>query len=246
MNDEFYIGYDRSSPPVLARSTRWIAAAILLMALIVCGVAAALQTPAESGTFEYGELRSFEGVLEATSLPLLRSTSDSGVVTRYLLVGSGKHGPPASLMALHGMRVRFKGTLIQKGSVSMIEVNDPESIRSVGPAGPAPADTTIATTAAVSLVGELVDTKCYLGVMRPGTGKVHRACAVRCLSGGIPPGLRIRSSDGEEQVILLTGPAGERLRFDVEWAAREVRAVGKLTVQDGLARLEVGELSLVR
>ena len=38
-----------------------------------------------------------------------------------------------------------------------------------------------------TLIGEIVDSKRYLGVMNPGNGKVHRDCAVRCLSGGIPP-----------------------------------------------------------
>ena len=28
---------------------------------------------------------------------------------------------------------------------------------------------------------------CFLGVMKPGRSKPHRACAVRCISGGIPP-----------------------------------------------------------
>ena len=244
MNEEFYIGYNHESPPGLAASTRWVALAILLLVLIVCGGVALLQTPASPGTFEFGKQRMFEGVLEPG--PVLRSKSDAGIPISHLLVGSGKHAPPASLTALRGMRVRFNGTLIQKGAVSMIEVNDPESIRSLGPAGPPQTNAADTAPADVSMVGELVDTKCYLGVMRPGTGKVHRACAVRCLSGGVPPGLRIRTSTGDEQVILLTGPGGEPLRFDFEWAAREVRAVGKLTVRDGLARLEVRELSLVR
>jgi hypothetical protein len=30
------------------------------------------------------------------------------------------------------------------------------------------------------LVGEIVDSKCYLGNMNPGNGKVRRDCAVRC------------------------------------------------------------------
>ena len=37
------------------------------------------------------------------------------------------------------------------------------------------------------LGGEIVDSKCYLGVMNPGRSKVHRDCAARCLRGGIPP-----------------------------------------------------------
>ena len=38
---------------------------------------------------------------------------------------------------------------------------------------------------AVTLTGEIVDSKCFLGVMNPGNLKPHKACAIRCISGGI-------------------------------------------------------------
>jgi hypothetical protein len=46
-----------------------------------------------------------------------------------------------------------------------------------------------------TLIGEIVDSKCYLGVMNPGALIPHRACAIRCISGGIPPVLLVRQSD---------------------------------------------------
>ena len=48
-----------------------------------------------------------------------------------------------------------------------------------------------------------MDTKCFLGVMRPATGKVHRGCAVRCLSGGAPPALLVRDEQGNGVALLL-------------------------------------------
>lgn len=42
-------------------------------------------------------------------------------------------------------------------------------------------------TTPVTLDGELVDSKCYLGTMKPGDGKTHKSCAILCLRGGIPP-----------------------------------------------------------
>jgi hypothetical protein len=56
------------------------------------------------------------------------------------------------------------------------------------------------------LVGEIVDSKCYFGNMNPGNGKVHRDCAVRCLSGGIPPVFATNDFHGSPAVLLLTGP----------------------------------------
>ena len=37
------------------------------------------------------------------------------------------------------------------------------------------------------LRGEIIDPKCFAGAMKPGEGKPHKACAVLCLRGGIPP-----------------------------------------------------------
>ena len=61
-----------------------------------------------------------------------------------------------------------------------------------------------------TLAGEIVDSKCYLGVMNPGRGKVHRDCAARCLSGGIPPALL--TSTGE--IVLLVNHDGKPFAKD--------------------------------
>ena len=56
---------------------------------------------------------------------------------------------------------------------------------------------------AVQFTGEIVDSKCYFGVMNPGNGKVHRDCAARCISGGIPPAFLVRDAAGRTQTLLL-------------------------------------------
>jgi hypothetical protein len=63
----------------------------------------------------------------------------------------------------------------------------------------------------IMLTGEIVDTKCFLGVMNPGEGKVHRECAALCLAGGIPPALFTRDLDGSARILLLTDPTGSPL-----------------------------------
>ena len=54
-----------------------------------------------------------------------------------------------------------------------------------------------------SFVGEIVDPKCYFGVMKPGEGKPHRSCAIRCIAGGIPPVFAIKNADSD--FVILTG-----------------------------------------
>ncbi len=82
-----------------------------------------------------------------------------------------------------------------------------------------------------------MDSKCYLGVMNPGQGKVHRDCAARCLSGGIPP--IFVSTSGHEQ-FLLVGLDGRTLGRDAlrEFVAEPITIRGEL--------LQQGESQLLR
>jgi hypothetical protein len=96
------------------------------------------------------------------------------------------------------------------------------------------------------LRGELVDTKCWLGVMRPSTGKVHRACAVRCLAGGVPPGLLVRRDGEADRIVLLAGPEGRGPDFDPQWGGRVVEARGRLEMLGGLWVLRAGRIGLAR
>ena len=60
----------------------------------------------------------------------------------------------------------------------------------------------------MTLEGEIIDPKCYFGVMKPGKGKIHRSCAVRCISGGIPPVLSSTDNNNISQYFLLTDTNG--------------------------------------
>ncbi len=39
--------------------------------------------------------------------------------------------------------------------------------------------------------------------MKPGEGKPHRSCAIRCIAGGIPPVFAIKNADND--FVILTG-----------------------------------------
>ena len=74
-----------------------------------------------------------------------------------------------------------------------------------------------------------------VGVMNPGQGKVHRDCAARCLSGGIPP--IFITTDGHQQ-LLLVGPDGRALGRDAlpEFIAEPIQIQGVL-LEAGPTRL---------
>jgi hypothetical protein len=69
----------------------------------------------------------------------------------------------------------------------------------------------LVTADELMLTGEIVDSKCYYGVMNPGEGKVHRDCATRCLSGGVPPSFVVHGGPKDGTVYLLTDATGARL-----------------------------------
>ena len=95
-------------------------------------------------------------------------------------------------------RVSLEAVLIYRDKQTMLEIK-PESIHILqdtldSPDSLSNLSKVISATpvdykegAEITLRGEIIDSKCYLGAMKPSTRKVHRACAIRCLSGGIPP-----------------------------------------------------------
>ncbi len=246
MNDEFYIGYLPSAPPGLARRAKRVVLTLIFLGASSVVWLAASQAARPAGTFEFGTVRTFEGVLIERPIPMLRVSPPEGLegeASPLVLVGFGKGGLPEFARGHHGAQVRFRGTLVIQGANAMIELNDPESFEVITPAA-AGDPTGEILSLNVTVTGELVDTKCYFGVMRPATGKVHRACAVRCLSGGVPPGLLVRDDIGGSAVFLLAGTDGAPLDYDVEWAALAVTARGALELHGELPVLRVRSLEL--
>jgi hypothetical protein len=242
MNDEFYIGYLDACPPA---TLRWVRRAVLWAAVCCLGavvLAAWRQTPADPGIFEFGQVREFEGTIMEAPFPILHVDLKESGVTNYVLVGEGKHAAPTWFAGRHGHQVTFRGTLIQKDKLAMIEVAGKDGLKDSGEVSSKASF--VPHWGGIELRGELVDTKCYFGVMRPAVGKVHRACAVRCLSGGVPPGLLIRDGSGNAVVALLTGEDGLPLSFDPQWAARNVRVRGELELRDNLPLIHVSQMVL--
>ena len=98
-----------------------------------------------------------------------------------------------------------------------------------------------------TLVGEIVDSKCYLGVMRPGRRRAHRACAALCIRGGIPPLLVTRRPGGERWHLLLTAPGGGPVGDAVlEVVAEPVVITGQVTRRGNLYYLAAGPEAIRR
>jgi hypothetical protein len=142
------------------------------------------------------------------------------------------------------MRVKLRGTLIHREEGKMLEIV-PASIVSAESAPQRSSQ--INELGEASLSGEIVDTKCYLGVMNPGQGKVHRDCAARCLSGGIPPALVTRDFDGNNRLFLLTDASGQALPKEafLDKVGQPVSIRGQAWESQGLYFLRTNASSIV-
>jgi len=193
--------------------------------------------------FEWGMHKTFSGILQTTPYPhllVLRPGNADGLprFSTYYLVAPWKFGlKPETIAPLDGKPVTLKGTLIYRGNQTMIEVL-PGSIQMTNMAA------TIAIPQAMplgkqTLVGEIVDSKCFLGVMNPGQLAPHRACAIRCISGGVPPVLLVRQKDGPAIYLLLVSAEGKPVNKQVlDKVAEPLKITGEVERQ--------GELMILR
>lgn len=222
MSDEFYVGYAPKAPGLLAKGVTRIAIGVVLTGLAAGALLIFDQPPFAASKFEYGQYREYSGVIEEWPYPILLTNDAS-----FLLVAPGKHGLSEVVKGLQGKSVRLQGALIERGPDRMLEV-PPESMTETPSVrvqdGSKPVD-----LGSVTLRGEIVDSKCYLGVMNPGSGKVHRDCAVRCISGGAPPAFIARDASGESKTLLLVGTDGKALNREVlPFVAEPLEIAGEL------------------
>jgi hypothetical protein len=243
MPDTFYVGYLEPKPET-ARRLKRLAAVLVVLAGIVAMALAIATGPFDRATYEYATEREWQGRLEATPYPVLIARTHAvagspfGAYERYPLVAQGKHGADALIAGLDGATVRLKGRRIVRQETTMLEVV-PGTIERFEPSLPendkrTPASQ-IENLGHTTFHGEIVDSKCFLGVMNPGRLEVHRACAIRCIAGGVPPMLFVRESEGREAHLLLVDQNGQPLNDRVlGLVAYPVTIEGRLERRDDL------------
>jgi len=249
-DDEFYVGYLPRAPRGIAARVRWATAALGLVAAAVAVLLVHGQRGFDPGTHEYGVVREFRGVIRERPYPLLqlprpgrpdRAVADSASDSTYYLTARGKAGAAALVAGLDGRPVRLRGSLVHRDALTMVEIAgevEPLAGQAASELEGLPAPP-VADLGERTLTGEIVDSKCFLGVMKPGHLKPHRDCAARCISGGIPPLLVVRDGEGRATSFLLVSAAGEPLGREVlPLVAEPVEIRGRVE--------RVGELLVLR
>ena len=221
--EPFYIGYLPQAPIGLRR---WLRATVIALLTLTASLALLLAFGFQRlprSLFEYGQERAYVGVIRAQPYPSLLVTR-AGAFEHYLLVGRGKHA--ADVLGFAGQTVELRGSLITRDGMRMLELV-PGSVERI--AAPTSAALSSEALGRFTLVGEIVDSKCYLGVMNPGYTKPHRECAVRCISGGVPPLFLARDSQGQSIALQLADAQGEPLSHEVlAYVAEPIEITGEV------------------
>lgn len=124
-----------------------------------------------------------------------------------LLVEIGKFGPRNLALFGEGAAVAVRGTLLEREGRRMIELAArDDAVERAAHAARDPVPSTTGPT--VTIQGEIVDTKCYLGAMKPGQGRTHAACARLCIRGGIPAAVVGTANGGPIWAVIDPGEAG--------------------------------------
>ena len=246
-NDPMFIGWADTPPADRRFFLRMGIGLTAATGALGFGVAA-LQRPPGTGRWNPDEVREWRGIVSAAPYAMLRTHDLGGGPRTALLSCLGKCGVAARIGALAGQAVVVKGSLIQRGRHSMIAVDeDGDWIRANGNAAvdPALAFPAGQPLGELSLNGEILDSKCWFGAMRPADGKVHKACASLCIRGGIPPAFFARGSDGQGALLIMTaggrahGPGLLGLVADPVRLRGSVARVGDLLVLDApLAQIQ--------
>lgn len=237
---DFFVGYQPEMPRDLGSYLRpRIAALLVLVGLLAAGLALS-QQPYGASTFEFGVETELEGRLEVEPVPLLVVERPAGGgQSLYLLTVFGKRDARPVVEPHEGRRVRLRGALIHRDDQVMVEVV-PDSIELLE--GAASPGREVLALGEVTLEGEVVDSKCFLGVMNPGSTKPHRACATLCIRGGVPPVLLVRDEAGGARYLLLTDAEGGALNewlVEQQLVAEPVRVRGQLERRGSLEVLRV-------
>lgn len=228
--DEFYVGY----LPVPARQRRflwYIGAGLVFLIGAAALVIAVTQTDPGPAVWE-GEPRVVRGVIIERPYPMLMDGA-GGV---YLLVAEGKHR--ADVSGFGGLMTEVTGTLLSRespaGTGRMLEVT-----RLVSSDSTPPNTVFAADLGPMTLRGEIVDSKCYMGAMKPGNGRTHKECATLCIAGGIPPVLVL---DDGGFVVLASADGGPLSHDYLPLVAERVEASGRVEEVAGMRLMRAERL----
>ncbi|MBX2850313.1 MAG: hypothetical protein KTR15_01040 [Phycisphaeraceae bacterium] len=262
--DPFYVGYLPLPKAIKRFIVPWLVGNIVLAIGIAAVVASQHREPGD-GVWGTGQSVKVEGWLELDPYPVLHGV-DREI---YLPVEIGKVGSQERINEFERGLAIITGFVIKRDGRNVIEIDDSAKYPVLNYTVDIPTYNaeTLPDNALESVVtysrtiralrvqqdlgthtlrGEIVDPKCYLGVMQPGDGKTHKVCATLCIKGGIPPMLLVRDKQGETAAYLLTDVDGNAFPASHhEYIADPIEVTGQV-VRDGDLLILRADLDSIR
>ena len=239
-NSEFYIGWMPKAPTSFVKHVKKVLLILFPVALLIGYLLSTSQKKFSTANFEFGKTTEVKGVYYNNPVPMLRIFDKNNLSITLPLVGYGKHGAETAIMelekekgvSLNGKEVKLKGTLIYGDGKTLLQIDKNDNpIVNIGAESSIQLEQKDLGTQTIR--GEIIDPKCYFGVMKPGEGKVHRDCAIRCILGSIPPVLHVQNEKGESNYYLIVGPNGEKMNDTVQDFVAEPVSIDARVIQQG-------------
>lgn len=229
-SNEFYIGWMPDAPDGIAKHIRKVVVGLGILVVTGGTVLAVLQKKFSTASFEFGQLTAIKGIYHQFPVPSIKvlSSRDAFGHSTYItipLVGYGKFGAEGLISELEKERgisldkklITLKGTLLYSDGKALLQIDRNDApLTAISNANTKDLTPEMQDLGTVQLNGEVIDPKCYFGVMKPGHGKPHRDCAARCIAGGISPVFWSRNSKGESQYYLILDENGNKMNTELK------------------------------
>ena len=221
--DEFYIGWEEEAPPGYQRFSIVFLSVLAVTTVFIMTLWLLKSDGFADSRYEYGKESVYKGVIYEYPAPMLVVFNPEDTLS-VPLVNFGKFGVTEPMKYFKSQmrnnlldyEVELRGTIIEFDGKKWLELTDEErSLLSFKKLESPSPPLNIKNTGRKEITGEIVDPKCFFGAMKPGFGKVHLSCAVRCISGGIPPILVSQNENGLLSYYFLTGEGGRMINDEI-------------------------------
>lgn len=232
---------------------KWVSVLLLILISSFSFLMISNEKEFDNSTFEFGEYCTYEGIIMENPYPriLIERPGDTGSLpkySQYYLTQFGKFGGGEMVKGLDGKKVSLEGALIYRDDQTMIEIknnsvnhdhtSENERVFNFDSALPKK------SLGIHTLKGEIVDSKCFYGVMNPGNLKVHKACAINCIRGGMPPVFVVKDQQGNIGYYLLQDEEGGAVNKNIlDKIAEPLEIKGEVVKQGNILILKANPTS---
>jgi nitrite reductase/ring-hydroxylating ferredoxin subunit/DMSO/TMAO reductase YedYZ heme-binding membrane subunit len=236
-SDNFFIGWlNNLDKPTKKALARFVFPAMLIGFIFLFSFTL-LQKKIANAVYRYNEVAEYTGFVSNTPFPHILFTKGKDIfgnpVNEVLpLVNAWKFGADSLIDKWcnkeNSRMATLTGTIIVRDSVKAMELTSKENSFQTPTSAISNFKPSIQKIGSITIKGEIIDPKCYLGAMNPGEGKPHRSCAIRCISGGIMPMITYTENNQNKYAVLL-GENGEKINNKVlDFVAEAVEVKGVL------------------